>query len=56
MTTNKPNRVLRGGDWLGQASDACCAYRIDGFPDYANLIIGFRPVIKPTTLQQNGHQ
>jgi formylglycine-generating enzyme required for sulfatase activity len=55
MTNNKPptNRVLRGGVWDSYAYLARCANRYDGFPDGAYDFLGFRLVLKPTTLQQN---
>ena len=37
-------RVLRGGAWLSGAYNARCAYRGDGYPNYADYLIGFRCV------------
>ena len=56
MTTNKPDRVLRGGSWFNFAYCARCAYRFGNRSDFAYYSFGFRPVLKPTTLQQNDHQ
>jgi formylglycine-generating enzyme required for sulfatase activity len=53
MTTNKPDRVLRGGFWFSNANYAGCASRYVNYPDDAFNFNGFRLVLKPTTLQQN---
>ncbi len=35
-------RVNRGGDWDNDEAYATVSYRNDGYPEYANLNVGFR--------------
>jgi formylglycine-generating enzyme required for sulfatase activity len=55
MATNKPqpNRVGRGGSWFVNAGYCRTAFRGSYRPVYGSDDFGFRPVLKPTTLQQN---
>ena len=42
--TTGTDRVLRGGDWCGDAIIARCAYRSFSYPDLAAYLVGFRCV------------
>ncbi|MEY4828600.1 MAG: hypothetical protein RLZZ562_396, partial [Planctomycetota bacterium] len=47
--TNGSNRVFRGGSWQVTADECRSAHRrLDGFPTYADINIGFRIVLAPT--------
>jgi formylglycine-generating enzyme required for sulfatase activity/nucleoside-triphosphatase THEP1 len=39
------SRILRGGSWMSDPSNARCSYRLEALPDLAYNYFGFRPVI-----------
>ena len=45
-------RVVRGGSWLGDQSDARATYRGGGHPDGRNNVIGFRVVCVSPSLER----
>jgi formylglycine-generating enzyme required for sulfatase activity len=47
ILTEDASRVLRGGSFFFNASDARCAYRYNFDPVSGNLSVGFRVVFAP---------